>query len=234
MQKSLLVWIALLVIALAGITAYNQFSRQNIPTACTLEAKICPDGSSVGRTLPNCEFAPCPPTPDSHVASPSTVTPIACSGIPTPTLTEGPYYKTDTPQKTNVREQGIPGEPLSLSGYVLDTNCSPIAGAWLDFWQADGSGNYDNSGYKLRGHQFTDTNGKYTLETVIPGEYPGRTPHVHVKIRASETSPVITSQLFMPGEPKNQSDSIFDESLVMYVTEGVNGKAATFNFVVNK
>src|SRR3989344_7567875 len=27
--------------------------------ACTLEAKICPDGSFVGRTGPNCEFAPC-------------------------------------------------------------------------------------------------------------------------------------------------------------------------------
>jgi predicted lipoprotein with Yx(FWY)xxD motif len=46
--------------------------------ACTQEAKVCPDGSTVGRTGPNCEFAPCPPAPpvvgndtDEHGCKPS-------------------------------------------------------------------------------------------------------------------------------------------------------------------
>lgn len=117
--------------------------------------------------------------------------------------------------------------------YVFNENCEPIYSAWLDFWQADGNGVYDNAGYKLRGHQLSDKDGKFLLETVIPGRYPGRTPHIHVKVRASQDSPVITSQLFMPGETQNETDSIFNEGLVMDVKDSADGKIATFNFVIN-
>jgi len=48
------------------------------PTACTQEAMICPDGSSVGRVGPNCEFAPCP-SPTAPPAQTPTPTP---SGTP--------------------------------------------------------------------------------------------------------------------------------------------------------
>jgi protocatechuate 3,4-dioxygenase beta subunit len=77
----------------------------------------------------------------------------------------------------------MPGEQLLVAGYVLDQNCQPIQNAWLDFWQADANGAYDNTGYVLRGHQFTDGQGRYYLETVLPGEYPGRPPHIHLKIQ---------------------------------------------------
>lgn len=157
-----------------------------------------------------------------------------CTGKVTSTLTEGPYYKTGSPVRTNLREEEIPGEKLTLTGFVFDQDCKPIANAWLDFWQADGEGNYDNQGFKLRGHQFTEAKGKYILETVIPGEYPGRTPHIHVKVRANENSPIITSQLFLPGTSQNQTDSIFNEALVMNVKDTIDGKVATFNFVIPK
>jgi protocatechuate 3,4-dioxygenase beta subunit len=156
----------------------------------------------------------------------------ACSGGITPSLTEGPYYKAGSPERTSLLESGTSGTKLVLTGYVYDKNCQPIAGAWLDFWQADASGAYDNSGYKLRGHQYTDASGKYILETVVPGEYPGRTVHIHVKVQ-SPGGPVLTTQLFIPGVARNSSDSIFNQSLLMSVQDTSNGKAATYNFVLN-
>src|SRR4051812_46228903 len=92
-----------------------------------------------------------------------TITPIECTGTPTAEVTEGPYYKEGSPEKSQLDEQGALGTKLTITGYVYDTNCHPITNAWLDFWQADGDGTYDTNGYTLRGHQFTDSNGKYTL-----------------------------------------------------------------------
>ena len=157
-----------------------------------------------------------------------------CNKTPTPQLTEGPYYKFGAPLRTDLREEGTIGEPITITGFVYDTNCQKIAGAWIDFWQADGEGVYDNAGYKLRGHQFTDSLGKYTLNTVIPGKYPGRTPHIHVKLRATQNSPKISSQLFMPGESQNQTDPIFNKELIMEVKQTEEGKSATFDFVLTK
>jgi len=113
----------------------------------------------------------------------------------------------------------------------LTTDCQPIANAWLDFWQADDQGAYDNAGYRLRGHLFTDEQGRYTLETVVPGEYPGRTQHVHVKVRAPN-GPILTTQIYFPGAPGNARDSIFDPALLADVQDGAGGKVATFDFVV--
>jgi len=154
-----------------------------------------------------------------------------CSGTPIPSLTEGPYYKSGSPETKNIKE-GSEGESMTLTGFVFDTDCKPIAGAWIDFWQADENGNYDLAGYKFRGHQLTDKNGFYTLETIVPPPYSGRTPHIHFKIRANENSPIITSQLFLPGEEQNQTDSIFNDALIMKVSDVEGEKQATFNFVV--
>ncbi|MGH2452162.1 MAG: dioxygenase [bacterium] len=149
----------------------------------------------------------------------------------TPSQTEGPFYKADTPQRTNLVEAGMTGTRLILTGYVLSRDCRPVAGAWLDFWQTDDHGAYDNAGFRMRGHQFTDTNGIYYLETVVPGSYPGRTRHIHVKVRAPN-GPILTSQLYVPGEARNQSDGIFNPALVMTIRDGASGKVGFFNFVV--
>ena len=121
---------------------------------------------------------------------------------------------------------------MIVTGYVLTTDCKPIAGAWLDFWQADEEGQYDNSGYNLRGHQTTDASGRYYLETVIPGLYPGRTRHIHVKVQAPN-GPILTTQLYFPNEPSNARDSIFDPALIVNLQDTAAGKLATFNFVLN-
>jgi len=162
---------------------------------------------------------------------------LACSGGKTTAsttleLTEGPYYTADTPERANLYEEGMPGTKLVITGYVYDTNCQPVANAWLDFWQADANGEYDNSGYTLRGHQFTDANGFYSLTTVVPGIYPGRTEHIHFKVQAPN-GPIITSQLFFPGVAQNESDGIFDASLLLPIQETSAGLQAQFNFVVS-
>lgn len=153
-----------------------------------------------------------------------------CSGIPTPQQTEGPYYKMGSPQ-TNDIAKGIIGEKLTVMGFVFDKNCKPISNARLDFWQANAKGVYDNSGYKLRGHLYTDHLGKYALETIAPGAYETRPPHIHVKVQAG-TGPILTSQLYFPNASQNQSDSIFDENLTMEISEGDGGKIGKFNFIL--
>jgi protocatechuate 3,4-dioxygenase beta subunit len=150
----------------------------------------------------------------------------------TPAETEGPYYKTNSPEATDLVQAGMLGTVTTISGQVLDQNGQPVANALLDFWQANASGAYDNSGYTLRGHQYTDANGYYTLTTIQPGLYPGRTEHIHVKVQAPN-GPVLTTQLFFPGVAQNASDSIFDPSLLLNVTTNADGtQTATFNFVV--
>src|SRR5205823_8563378 len=123
------------------------------------------------------------------------------------------------------------GTRIVVTGSVLTTDCRPIAGALVDFWQADDRGVYDNAGYRLRGHQFADEAGRYLLETIVPGLYPGRTRHFHVKVQAPN-QPVLTTQLFFPGEPRNASDSIFSPRLLLSVQDADDGKAGTFNFVL--
>jgi protocatechuate 3,4-dioxygenase beta subunit len=147
-------------------------------------------------------------------------------------LTEGPYYKAGAPQRSMLATSGVVGTPLSLTGYVVTRSCAPIAGAKLDFWQADGNGNYDNSGYTLRGWQLTAADGSYRLDTVIPGLYPGRTEHIHVKV-TGPGGKTFTSQLFFPGVAQNESDGIFTSVMLVKLDTSTMPAKGTFTFVVD-
>jgi protocatechuate 3,4-dioxygenase beta subunit len=158
---------------------------------------------------------------------------LACDGELTPAQTEGPYYTPNTPERANLREAGVPGTPMVLTGRVFDADCQPIAGAKVDFWQTDGEGNYDNAGYTMRGHQFTDDAGRYRLETVLPGEYPGRTPHIHVKVFAPEGAELLTSQIYLPGISDQVPDGIYNPALLAANLGTDDGQSLYgFNFVV--
>ncbi len=152
----------------------------------------------------------------------------------TPEIEEGPYYKSGSPERSNLFEPGIPGDQLTLTGYVRDEKGKPVAHAWLDFWQANGQGEYDNSGYTLRGHQYTDKSGKYTLQTVVPGAYAVRTPLIHVKVRANDKSTILTTQLFIPGLATNKTDFLYRDDLQIDMKNTPGGKMATFNFVLEE
>jgi protocatechuate 3,4-dioxygenase beta subunit len=150
----------------------------------------------------------------------------------TPTQTEGPYFTPNSPERTSLLEADASGERLALSGHVVSRACSPIAGALIDFWQADDAGEYDNSGYRYRGHQFTDDTGRYQLETVIPGLYPGRTRHIHVKVQAPGQR-VLTTQLYFPNEARNARDGIYREECLIDIHDDANGKTGAFTFVLD-
>jgi protocatechuate 3,4-dioxygenase beta subunit len=151
---------------------------------------------------------------------------------PTPEQTEGPFFTPDSPERRSLREHGVEGTTLALTGSVLATDCTPIGGALLDFWHADGNGRYDNEGYRLRGHQFADDQGRFRLETIVPGVYSGRTRHIHVKVQA-RGGPALTTQLYFPGEAGNERDGLFDRALLMAVRSAAGGRAARFDFVLS-
>jgi hypothetical protein len=114
-------------------------------------------------------------------------------------LTEGPYWLNLHLLRRDIR-RGRPGTPLSLRLKVVDaTTCKPIRNATVDIWHADAGGVYSgvsaNKGNFLRGIQRSDANGNVRFETIVPGWYPGRTPHIHVKVFVSG-SELHTGQLF--------------------------------------
>jgi protocatechuate 3,4-dioxygenase beta subunit len=152
---------------------------------------------------------------------------------PTAAQTEGPYFKARSPLRVSLLEPGVTGTKIVVSGTVRGTDCRPIPRALLDFWQADDGGGYDNVGYRLRGHQFSGDGGEYRLETVVPGRYPGRTRHIHVKVQAPH-QPSLTTQLYFPGEQGNASDFIFDPALVVRMDGTGSAEVATFDFVLRE
>lgn len=193
------------------------------------------DTEAAGRSQPD-------PTSPTTAASATGGAASATTLAPTPQCaddddltvaqTEGPYFKRSSPEKSNLFADVSNGTRLVITGAVLTTACQPVNRALIDVWQADNSGAYDNTTYRLRGHLFTDAQGRYRLETIVPGLYPGRTRHIHVKVQAPD-GPVLTTQLYFPNEGQNARDGIYRKELEMAVRDVANGKQATFDFVVN-
>jgi protocatechuate 3,4-dioxygenase beta subunit len=150
---------------------------------------------------------------------------------------EGPFYTPKTPHRRDIRDLVASGEALVLGGRVLDSQCRPVAGAVLDFWQTGHDGIYDQHGYRYRGHQYTDSAGRFELVTVRPRAYTAlrswRTPHIHVKVQGPGTR-LLTTQLYLPDEKEaNGRDGLFDPSLAIAFTRR-DGAAehAVFDFVL--
>lgn len=122
----------------------------------------------------------------------------AASCVATQALTEGPYYSTDTPVRTNIAP-GEVGTKTKITITVVDSQCKAVKGARVDIWHANALGKYSAvegvSGNFARGTQTTNASGKVTFTTIYPGWYPGRTMHIHFKIWKNG-SEVLTSQFF--------------------------------------
>ena len=148
-------------------------------------------------------------------------------GKQTPPQMEGPFFTPLSPERTSLITPDMKAARMRLIGQVVDASCRPIAGALLDFWQCDDKGRYDNEGYRLRGHQYTNNKGEFLLETLVPGEYPGRTPHFHVKVQG-KSGRVLTTQLYLPKHPRNRRDFLFDPQLIL----STRGSDMLFQFVL--
>lgn len=145
--------------------------------------------------------------------------------------TEGPYFTANTPKKADFTPDDPRGKPMILSGRVLTRDCRPVRGAKIDLWHADSGGAYDNDGFRLRGHVFTDADGRFSFRTVEPGIYPGRTRHFHAKVTPPGGS-TLTTQLYFPGESANARDFIFDRRLMLRVVGSEKARTVRFDFVV--
>jgi protocatechuate 3,4-dioxygenase beta subunit len=193
----------------------QDFNRRALLRAAALAAG--------GAAFPAASFAQeaLPPTPECKDGD-----------EPTEAQTEGPFYKPKSPQRADLRESGSKGKPLVLSGLVLTRRCQPVARALVDLWHADDKGDYDNSGFRYRGHVLTDAAGRYRFSTIVPALYSGRTRHYHVKV-AVPGRPLLTTQLYFPNEPANARDGLFERALLMRVAEGGDGLTAQFAFVLD-
>ena len=117
---------------------------------------------------------------------------------PTARDAEGPFYKPNAPERASL------GRGLVVTGIVRTTgNCVPVPRARIDWWQANALGQYDDA---HRATQTADSEGKFRFETNVPGIYPGRPPHLHVKVSAPGHR-TLTTQLY----PKSgQTEIPFD------------------------
>jgi len=144
----------------------------------------------------------------------------------------GTHFKS-SPARHSVLVAGTRGTRITLSGYVLTSGCRAIRGARVDFWQADANGVYDDTGVRLRSHQFTDARGHYWLQTILPGPYANRTRHLHVTVRARGER-MVTTMLYFPGVSLNARDPFFDRRLLVRLRVVKRRFQARFDFVLGR
>ena len=162
-------------------------------------------GSGIGKLV----FAQ---DPDLVTPTPGPTAVPSC--VVRPALTEGPYFVDEQLNRSDIRIDPSDGSVkegvlLHLVFQVSDVSlatCTPLAGAQVDVWHCDALGVYsgvsdpgfDTSSQQwLRGYQVTHENGLAEFTTIYPGWYPGRTVHIHFKIRTDQGYE-FTSQLFFP------------------------------------
>lgn len=143
----------------------------------------------------------------------------------TPPQTEGPFYPDRLPLDQDndlliVKDSITPavGKVTHLTGRVLDARGEPVKGALVEIWQVDNNGAYlhsrDPNGEKRDKHfqgygKFeTASDGGYRFRTIKPVPYPGRAPHIHVKVRKGARE-LLTTQCYVKGEPQNDRDGIY-------------------------
>ena len=129
----------------------------------------------------------------------------------------GPYFVEDAPIRTVIAHPDEPGQRLFISGRILQNNCeTTISGAMLEVWQANDAGCYsinldcttgnpENDEYNLRGKMFSNTNGQYAFETILPGNYASRPMHIHIKITTPDGE-VLVSQIYFDSDPLCDTD----------------------------
>lgn len=151
--------------------------------------------------------------------------PASAALIATPHQTEGPFYPATLPldrdndlvRVRDARSLAL-GEITHLSGRVLDARGVPLAGATVEIWQCDANGYYHHvsdrdarardANFQGYGRTRTAADGGYHFRTIKPLPYPGRTPHIHVKVLAGDRE--LATQLYIRDDPRNARDFLFN------------------------
>lgn len=175
--------------------------------------------------------------------------------LATPAQTEGPFYPDQLPLDQDndlvfMRGRSAPaqGELTQLSGQIRDSNGHPLRGVTVEIWQVDQHGHYIHSGdagssndpgFQGYGRFETGQDGQYRFRTIKPVPYPGRTPHIHVKLHKGGR-PLLTTQLYVQGHRLNARDAILhslspqQQALVVqpFVREASGTLRARFDIVL--
>ena len=133
-----------------------------------------------------------------------TTAPAAAQGACTPTKPDmlGPFYVAGAPERSKT------GDGLTVQGVVRSARaCAPLAGAKIEWWSANGQGQYDDA---HRATQVSGADGGFRYVTDMPGKYPGRPVHVHVRVSAPGQKTLVSQVYPRP----NQSDVTLDFVLV--------------------
>jgi protocatechuate 3,4-dioxygenase beta subunit len=143
---------------------------------------------------------------------------------PTPAQTAGPFYPLEEPLDPDADLVQVAGRPkeaagtvLHLAGRLLDPGGRPIPDAWIEIWQCDAFGHYhhpaDRGGradpdFQGFGRTRIRADGSYRFRTIEPVPYPGRTPHIHVRVIAPNGGG-LTTQMYLEGHPLNRQDGLW-------------------------
>lgn len=187
----------------------------------------------------------------------SSATRVASAAGLTPSAAEGPFYPTGSMRLPDVdndlvkvlgRVKQAGGEVVLLKGQITGNDGKPKAGYRIEIWQCDLNGKYLHPGdnrdvdfdhsFQGFGHDITDTQGRYSFRTIKPGKYPGRTPHIHVKV-LHEGREILTTQFYIAGNHENRQDSLYRRlskaearSVSMQFTNAAGVLETTVNLVV--
>lgn len=143
----------------------------------------------------------------------------------------GPFFRPNSPLERDLYPDAPGGERITVAGFVFDNRCRPLPGSLIEIWHADENGDYDGVGFRLRGHQFVDAQGRWWFNTIVPALYPGRTRHFHFKVQRPGGR-VLTTQLYFPGEARNAGDWLFHEALLLDMKQTGDGRFGRFDFIV--
>lgn len=157
----------------------------------------------------------------------SAISSRAASTILTPRATEGPFYPNSSMRFEDVDNNLVNvigsvkkagGEVIRIKGKILSKDGSPLVGCRIEIWQCDVNGKYlhpsdgrrvsYDSGFQGFGHDVTDGNGNYSFITIKPTVYPGRTPHIHVKVLQGNRE-LLTTQFYIAGDANNNTDGLY-------------------------
>jgi len=145
-----------------------------------------------------------------------------------PSQTLGPFYPRDASEKPRetdadllrVEGDGVltKGVPIYLTGRLLDLRGQPLKNALIEIWQCDANAVYHHPAggataerdpnFQGYGVARTDAAGAFHFRTIKPIAYPGRTPHIHVRVEAPGNLAFAT-QLYLADDPANRRDFLY-------------------------
>ncbi len=181
---------------------------------------------------------------------------VAAAAV-TPSAAEGPYYPAPAMRRPDIdndlvkiegRVEEAGGEVFTLRGTITGANGQPLNKHRIEIWQCDMDGNYMHprdrrsvnfdQAFQGFGHDVTDNGGSYVFRTIKPTIYPGRTPHIHVKVFDGNRE-LLTTQYYIKDHPNNSRDGLFNRmskaeanAVSMEFVQGATGLEATINIVV--